>query len=120
ARQDRRRRAADPRGRRAGRRRRRLLHPRRHHRGAEGWCDQGWDQGLVRDSLASGLFQVNVPVTDPSYPHHTPPIRFPDSTSGGTMTCRKWLAAFFLVATWAATAFAQVDQGRFTGTVRDQ
>jgi Carboxypeptidase regulatory-like domain/TonB dependent receptor len=36
------------------------------------------------------------------------------------MTFRKWLAAFLLVAACAATAFAQVDQGRFTGTIRDQ
>src|SRR5262245_40854397 len=36
------------------------------------------------------------------------------------MTFRKWLAAFLLVAAGAGTAFAQVDQGRFTGTVRDQ
>ncbi len=36
------------------------------------------------------------------------------------MTFRKWLTAFFLVAACAATAFAQNDQGRFTGTVRDQ
>ena len=35
------------------------------------------------------------------------------------MTVRKWLAAFFLIAVCAATAFAQTDQGRFTGTVRD-
>ena len=35
------------------------------------------------------------------------------------MTVRKWLAGFFLVAASAATAFAQTDQGRFTGTVRD-
>src|SRR5260221_3637342 len=62
----------------------------------------------------------NPPVTRPSHPHHTPPIPFPDSTSGGTMTFRKWVAAFFIVAVSAATADAQVDQGRFTGTVRDQ
>ena len=36
------------------------------------------------------------------------------------MTIRNWLAAFLLVAACGATAFAQVDQGRFTGTVRDQ
>src|SRR5512138_3899141 len=36
------------------------------------------------------------------------------------MTFRKWLAAFLLVAAWAATTWAQVDQGRFTGTVRDE
>ena len=35
------------------------------------------------------------------------------------MTFRKWLAVFVLVAATAATAFAQGDQGRFTGTVRD-
>src|SRR5215467_10142464 len=36
------------------------------------------------------------------------------------MTFRKWLAAILFVAAGAAPAFAQVDQGRFTGTVRDQ
>jgi hypothetical protein len=36
------------------------------------------------------------------------------------MTFRKWLAAILFVAVGAAPAFAQVDQGRFTGTVRDQ
>jgi hypothetical protein len=36
------------------------------------------------------------------------------------MTFRKWLTALLLVAASAATALAQVDQGRFTGTVRDQ
>jgi len=36
------------------------------------------------------------------------------------MTLRKWLTAFLLVAVSVATAFAQNDQGRFTGTVRDQ
>jgi carboxypeptidase family protein len=36
------------------------------------------------------------------------------------MTFRKWLGALLLVAASAATALAQVDQGRFTGTVRDQ
>jgi len=36
------------------------------------------------------------------------------------MTFRKWLAAFLLLAASAATAFAQVDQGRLSGTVRDQ
>src|SRR5262245_36817359 len=35
------------------------------------------------------------------------------------MTVRKWLTAFMLVAIGAATAMAQTDQGRFTGTVRD-
>jgi hypothetical protein len=35
------------------------------------------------------------------------------------MTVRKWLTAFILVAIGAATAMAQTDQGRFTGTVRD-
>ena len=35
------------------------------------------------------------------------------------MTVRKWLTALFLVAVCAATAMAQTDQGRFTGTVRD-
>src|SRR6266487_6156186 len=35
------------------------------------------------------------------------------------MTVRKWLTALFLVAVCATTAFAQTDQGRFTGTVRD-
>ena len=35
------------------------------------------------------------------------------------MTVRKWLTAFVLVAVCAATVFAQTDQGRFTGTVRD-
>src|SRR5215470_10516365 len=36
------------------------------------------------------------------------------------MTFRKWLTAILFVAAGAAPAFAQVDQGRFTGTVRDQ
>jgi hypothetical protein len=36
------------------------------------------------------------------------------------MTFRKWLTAFLLVAAGAAPTFAQNDQGRFTGTVRDQ
>jgi hypothetical protein len=36
------------------------------------------------------------------------------------MTFRKWLAGFLLIVASAATAFAQGDQGRFTGTVRDQ
>ena len=36
------------------------------------------------------------------------------------MILRKWLAGVFLVVVSAATAFAQGDQGRFTGTVRDQ
>jgi len=35
------------------------------------------------------------------------------------MTVRKWLTALFLIAVCAATAAAQTDQGRFTGTVRD-
>ena len=35
------------------------------------------------------------------------------------MTARKWLTAFLLIAVCAATAIAQTDQGRFTGTVRD-
>ena len=35
------------------------------------------------------------------------------------MTVRKWLTTLFLVAACAATASAQTDQGRFTGTVRD-
>src|SRR5436190_13463997 len=35
------------------------------------------------------------------------------------MTVRKWLTALLLVAVCAATAFAQTDQGRFTGTVHD-
>src|SRR5690349_22528471 len=35
------------------------------------------------------------------------------------MTVRKWLTALFLIAACAATAAAQTDQGRFTGTVRD-
>jgi Carboxypeptidase regulatory-like domain/TonB dependent receptor len=35
------------------------------------------------------------------------------------MTVRKWLAGLLLIAVCAATAFAQTDQGRFTGTVRD-
>ena len=35
------------------------------------------------------------------------------------MTVRKWLTAVFFVAVSAATTFAQTDQGRFTGTIRD-
>ena len=35
------------------------------------------------------------------------------------MTVRKCLTTLFLVAVWAATAMAQTDQGRFSGTVRD-
>src|SRR5262245_20235062 len=36
------------------------------------------------------------------------------------MTFRQWLAAFLLITESDETAFAQVDQGRFTGTVRDE
>ncbi len=36
------------------------------------------------------------------------------------MSYRKWWPAFVVALMMAAPAFAQVDQGRFTGTVRDQ
>jgi hypothetical protein len=36
------------------------------------------------------------------------------------MSYRKWWSAFVVALMIAAPAFAQVDQGRFTGTVRDQ
>ena len=36
------------------------------------------------------------------------------------MSYRTWWTAFALAFVIAAPAFAQVDQGRFTGTVRDQ
>jgi hypothetical protein len=36
------------------------------------------------------------------------------------MSYRSWWTAFALALLIAAPAFAQVDQGRFTGTVRDQ
>ena len=38
---------------------------------------------------------------------------------GGSMSDRKWWTAIVLVLLMATPAFAQVDQGRFTGTVRD-
>src|SRR5713101_4013046 len=39
---------------------------------------------------------------------------------GGPMTYRNGLAAIVLAVMTAAPAFAQVDEGRFTGTIRDQ
>src|SRR6185436_13404915 len=40
---------------------------------------------------------------------------------GGPMTFCKWLVAFlFVAAVLAPAAFAQTDQGRISGTVRDQ
>src|SRR6185436_5030594 len=42
-------------------------------------------------------------------------------TEGGPMRFCKWLVAFlFVAAVLAPAAFAQTDQGRVSGTVRDQ
>ena len=124
------------RGRRPGRRRRRLLHPQRHHHRAEGRRDHGRDAGLgtcghyaslaapsLRSPRAVELTHaVNTLVT--RHTHHTPLIRFPDdsvsASPGRHDDCSQVADGIcFSSRCVAATAFAQTDQGRFTGTVRD-
>src|SRR5206468_9905828 len=44
---------------------------------------------------------------------------FHTSTAGGTMVSYRWTATMVLVAAFSAIGYAQTDQGKFTGTVRD-